>query len=217
MLEGFARINAEAPASWGPFTVISEVGRGSFGTVYKAVDPNLQLEVALKVIRSDHPDIAIDIARALSEGRLLAKIRHLNVVRVYRAERIDNEVGLSMELIKGHTLDSLVRQRGPYSASEAMLIGVDLCKALAAVHAAGIIHGDIKAHNVMREEGGRTVLMDFGAGKDMKRDKRPGGDFDGNSTLHCTRDIPRPEPHRSFRYLQSGRSSLLLGHRIVPS
>jgi serine/threonine protein kinase len=84
-----------------------------------------------------------------------------------------------MEFIKGRTLDGLVRERGPYSASEAMLIGVELCKALAAVHTAGIIHGDIKAHNVMREEGGRTVLMDFGAGKDVKREQRIGGDFVG--------------------------------------
>ena len=179
MLEGFSRINAATPMTWGPFPIISEIGRGSFGTVYRAVDPNLQLEVALKVIRSGNGDAPIDIARALSEGRLLARIRHSHVVRVYRAERVDNEVGLSMELIKGLTLDELVRQQGQYSASEAMLIGVDLCKALAAIHAAGIIHGDIKAHNVMREEGGRTVLMDFGAGKDVKNDQRAGGDFAG--------------------------------------
>jgi serine/threonine protein kinase len=179
MLEGFSRLNAEAPLSWGPFTVISEIGRGSFGTVYRAIDPNLQLEVALKVIKSDNPDAPIDMARALDEGRHLAKVRNSHVVRVYHAERIDNEVGLSMELIKGRTLDRLVREQGPYSAGEAMLIGLDLCKALAAVHAAGVIHGDVKAHNVMREEGGRTVLMDFGAGKDVKRDQRPGGDFAG--------------------------------------
>jgi len=167
LLESVARVTQDRPEIWGPFTISNEIGRGAFGAVYRAVDPNLQLEVALKVIRSGHPDLPIDSERALKEARLLAKIRHPNVVRVYRAERIGNEVGLSMELVKGQTLEHLVRQQAPYSANEALLIGLDLCRALAAVHGAGMLHGDIKARNVMREEGGRTVLMDFGAGKDL--------------------------------------------------
>jgi serine/threonine protein kinase len=85
-----------------------------------------------------------------------------------------------MELVKGQTLDEIVRRQAPFSATEATLIGIDLCRALAAVHAAGILHGDIKAHNVMREEGGRTVLMDFGTGRDLKRQlSGAGGDFAG--------------------------------------
>lgn len=173
LLEGLSRINEPMPVTWGPFTISGEIGRGSFGTVYRAVDPNLQLEVALKVIRH-FPGAAIDASRALSEARLLAQISHPNVVRVYRAERIGNEVGLAMELVKGHSLGALVKGQGPCSASEAMLIGVDVCKALAAVHAAKVLHGDIKAHNVMRAEGGRTVLMDFGAGKDLKSEAMQG-------------------------------------------
>lgn len=172
LLESVARVTQETPAVWGSFTISSEIGRGAFGAVYRAIDPNLQLEVALKVIRSGNPDAPIDTERALKEGRLLAKVRHPNVVRVYRAERIGHEVGLSMELIKGHTLEELVRRQAQYSANEAMLIGLDLCRALAAVHGAGMLHGDIKARNVMREEGGRTVLMDFGAGRDL--DANPG-------------------------------------------
>jgi eukaryotic-like serine/threonine-protein kinase len=172
LLESVARVTQETPSIWGPFTISNEIGRGAFGAVYRAVDPNLQLEVALKVIRSGLADAPINPERALKEARLLAKIRHPNVVRVYRAERIGNEVGLSMELIKGHTLEELVRRQAPYSANEAMLIGLDLCRALAAVHGAEMLHGDIKARNVMREEGGRTVLMDFGAGKDLKPDTR---------------------------------------------
>ena len=72
-----------------------------------------------------------------------------------------------MEFIKGRTLEHLLRTQGPFGAREAALIGLDLCRAVAAVHRAGLIHGDIKAHNVMREEGGRTVLMDFGASRDL--------------------------------------------------
>jgi hypothetical protein len=87
-----------------------------------------------------------------------------------------------MEFIKGRTLANLLSTQGPFSAREAALIGLDLCRALAAVHRARLIHGDIKAHNVMREEGGRTVLMDFGTGKDLARTRRDRGvsdDFAG--------------------------------------
>ena len=62
--------------------------------------------------------------------------------------------------------------RGPISAREAALVGLDLCRALAAVHQAGLVHRDVKPHNVMREAGGRIVLMDFGAGRDNERARR---------------------------------------------
>ena len=95
-------------------------------------------------------------------------------------ERIGGEVGLSMELIEGKTLDEIVRDQGPFSASEASLIGMDLCRALAAVHGAGLLHGDVKAHNVMRANGGRTMLMDFGAGRELSIEPAaPGSDFAG--------------------------------------
>jgi hypothetical protein len=70
-----------------------------------------------------------------------------------------------MELVEGQTLEEFLRAHGPFGPQEASLIGRDLCRAMAAVHQAGVLHGDIKAHNVMRESGGRIVLMDFGAGQ----------------------------------------------------
>ena len=166
-LEGLARSHEETPKQWGPFTIIGEIARGAFGTVYIATDPALGLTVALKVIRPRNPEAAIDPAKAFNEARLLAKITHPNVVRVFRVERIGYEVGLVMELVKGRTLDDLVLTESLFGPNEAALIGLDLCRALAAVHATGALHGDIKAHNVMRGEGGRTVLMDFGAAKDL--------------------------------------------------
>ncbi len=179
-LERFAQITEAIPATWGRFQIVSEIGRGTFGTVYCAIDPTLRLEVALKVIRSRIPGIPIDQDKALDEARRLVKVKHPNVVRAYGAELIDNEVGLSMELVKGQTLDEIVTRQAPFSANEAAVIGIDVCRALAAVHRADILHGDIKAHNVMREQGGRTVLMDFGTGRRLHREPaRPGNDFAG--------------------------------------
>lgn len=177
-LEGVARSHEAAPQTWGPFTIIGEIARGAFGTVYIATEPGLGT-LALKVIRPRNPDVAFDATRAFREARLLAKINHPNVVRVFRADRIENEVGLAMELIQGRTLDDLVQSQSPVSAREAAIIGLDLCQALAAVHKSGTVHGDIKAHNVMRADGGRIVLMDFGAAKNLAVPLSGGHDFVG--------------------------------------
>jgi serine/threonine-protein kinase len=158
-----------APATlgtWGDLTLMTRLGGGAFGDVYQAWDPKLAREVALKLLRR-RPSAGDVEALVINEGRLLARVRHPNVVTVFGADRIDGRVGLWMDYIKGRTLEQIVRQQGPFGADEAAVVGVDLCRALAAVHAAGLVHGDIKAHNVMREDGGRIVLMDFGAGREL--------------------------------------------------
>jgi len=152
--------------SWGHLTLLERIGTGAFGSVYRARDSKLQTDVALKLVPLRAESVG-DPVRSLKEARLLARIRHPNVVRVHGADVIDGRVGIWMEFVEGQTLAAMLRARGSLGAREAALIGADLCQALAAVHAAGLIHGDVKAGNVMREAGGRTVLMDFGTGKDV--------------------------------------------------
>ena len=153
--------------SWRHFTVVETIGDGSFGAVYRARDTKLQTDVALKLIPLP-ADRTVNLSRVLKEARLLARVRHANIVTVYGADVADGHVGIWMEFIEGRTLAALLRERGPLGAREAALVGADLCQALAAVHAARLVHGDVKARNVMRESGGRTVLMDFGTGKDLR-------------------------------------------------
>ncbi len=150
---------------WGHLRISEVIGEGSFGTVYRAWDTRLQCEVALKLIKASGVSHAFDLARALREARLLARVRHRNVVRVYGADSHAGRFGLWMEMIPGRTLDQVLTIQGPMGTSEVIPVGVDLCHALAAVHGAGLLHRDIKAHNVLREEGGRIVLMDFGTGR----------------------------------------------------
>ena len=162
------------PESWAHFKIVELIGEGGFGSVYRARDTNLQTEVALKLVelpggRELRP------AGALKEARLLARVRHTNVVTVHGADIVDGRVGIWMQLIEGQTLSTLLRSNGPFGAHEAALVGVDLCRALAAVHAAGLIHGDVKTRNVMREAGGRIVLMDFGTGRDLSALRLHGG------------------------------------------
>jgi methionine-gamma-lyase len=124
------------------------------------------------------------------EGVLLARVSHANVVTVYGAERHDGRVGLWMELVRGHTLEELLGRDGPLAERETVLVGLGLCRALAAVHAAGIIHRDVKSTNVMREEGGRIVLMDFGASVDPGKDGTVPLSGMSNPTLTIP-DLPR--------------------------
>jgi serine/threonine-protein kinase len=165
---------------WGPLTLQERIGRGAFGEVFRALDTRLHRDVALKLL---HPDAERrrDPDASIREGRLLARVRHPNVVTVHGADRIDGRVGIWTEFIQGRTLAHLVHEQGRFSPDEATAIGIDLCAALSAVHGAGLLHRDVKPQNVMREQGGRIVLMDFGAGKD-RPEEGPASDADRAGT-----------------------------------
>ena len=156
---------------WGRLTLLERIGQGTSCEVYRAWDTTLHREVALKLLHQ-HGEQAETQARLLDEARRLARLRHEHVVQVYGAEQHDGRVGLWMELVRGESLEHVVQTRGLLGAREAALIGLDVCSALAAVHAAGLLHRDVKAQNVMREERGRTVLMDFGTGEALSGTNR---------------------------------------------
>jgi serine/threonine-protein kinase len=165
-LAGICDAAREHVSTWGSLEIRGEVGHGSFGTVYRAWDTRLQRVVALKLLTGEHAQRQLT-STVIKEGRLLAQVRHPNVVTVHGADAIDGHVGIWMEFVVGQTLKEILQQHGPFGPQEAALVGRDVCRALAAVHRQGFLHRDIKAQNVMREAGGRTVLMDFGAGSPM--------------------------------------------------
>ncbi len=147
---------------WGALEVLEALDRGAQGEVYRAYDPLLAQTVALKLIRTDRAG-SPSLAQVLGEVRGLAQVRHPNVLSVYGAAEHDGRFCIWTELIDGQTLDQELDARGPLPIDDVLAIGRDLCAALAAVHARGLIHGDVKCSNVMRERGGRIVLADFGA------------------------------------------------------
>lgn len=162
--EGVAVPNRRAVLfRWGALEAEERLGEGSFGEVYRAFDPWLGRHVALKLFRDNRNGGA-----GLDEARRLARLRHRNVLGVYGCGVHDGRAGLWSELIAGRTLAAVVATDGAFAPEEAMRCGRGIAQALAAVHAAGLVHGDVKAENVMRESGGRIVLMDFGAGGDAR-------------------------------------------------
>jgi predicted Ser/Thr protein kinase len=195
---------ASGPTSaprWGRYHLVEKVGTGGFGQVYRAWDPELERELAIKILHAHIAD-GSSRERLRHEGRALARIRQANVVNVLGVEVQEGRAALCMEFVRGQTLDELVHTRGTYSAREAVLIGEDVCRALAAVHRAGYLHRDVKAKNVMREQAGRIVLMDFGTGREEQSPGRvPGGDMTG-TPLYMAPEVlaGRPASMRSDVY-----------------
>jgi TolB-like protein len=150
---------------WGHLQLLEPIGSGAFGQVYRAWDTRLEREVALKLLAAG--STSARASSVIQEGRLLARVRHANVVTIYGAEQIGNQVGLWMEYVKGRTLNQALEQGASFSATEAVTIGTGLAHAVSAVHKAGLLHRDIKSHNVMLADDGRVVLMDFGTGQPL--------------------------------------------------
>ncbi len=154
----------QPPKRWGHLLLIRKIGEGAYGEVYEALDTWLDHPRALKLLKPATANRA-SAPQILHEARKLVRVRHPNVVMVHGADSHDGRVGFWMDLIEGQTLEQRVRD-GRLSAGEAIYVGKELCRALAAVHQADLLHRDVKAQNVMRaSDGGRIILMDFGAGE----------------------------------------------------
>src|SRR5918994_1954988 len=148
----------------GPYHVISQLGAGGMGEVYRAHDPRLSREVALKVIRRvlsvgpDGQDDALD--RLLREAVLASALNHPNIVTIYETGVVDTDRYIAMELIEGTTLRQIAAQG--LAVGRAIGIARQIAEALAVAHVAGIVHRDIKPDNVMVRPDGYVKLLDFG-------------------------------------------------------
>lgn len=167
---------AEPAFQWGPLAAVEKLGEGGFAEVWRAWDASLAREVALKLRRGDPRSSGA--SRWLKEAQRLARVKHRNVLQVLGADVHDGRPGLWTELVRGRTLEERLQLEGPCGAAEAALVGMQVCEALAAVHGAGLVHGDVKTRNLMREGSpdadvrlthpGRIVLMDFGTASEAE-------------------------------------------------
>ena len=159
-VEDAATPEGRTSVEWKHLRILEKVGEGTSAEVFRARDDALERDVALKLFKASSLHLDVHKDRYLNEGQLLARFKHSNIVTVYGAAEDQGRVGIWMEFLDGKTLDAVVRE-GTLSPREASVIGIDLCRALAGMHAQHIVHLDVKATNVMRENGGRIVLMDF--------------------------------------------------------
>ncbi len=154
------------PSRWGELLLLEAVGSGRNGEVWRAWDPRLQREVALKLLRAAAPgaSAATEASPLLAEARTLASVRHANVVAVHGLAEHDGRGGVWMEYLHGATLADEIERHGALPVETVRDLARQLAQALAAIHGAGLVHRDVKPANVVLEPGGRVVLADLGLG-----------------------------------------------------
>lgn len=155
--------HAEVPEKIGSYAIVSELGRGGMGIVYKAYEEALDRYVALKVLNIELARDEDYSKRLLQEAQSNAKLEHPNVASVYSAGKDNGKLYIAMQYIDGMTLSEyLVRHKGPMPVNKAIVIAKSVASALQCAHEAGIIHRDIKPDNIMIDRKGKVRVMDFG-------------------------------------------------------
>ncbi len=165
------------PAQIGRFEVRSRLGIGGMGVVYAAHDPTLDRPVALKIIHAEvgDPHDSSGTSRLIREAQALAKLSHPNVVSIYEVGRVDDQICLVMELVRGLDLDRWLN-REKRSWDQILAVYTDAGRGLAAAHAAGLIHRDFKPGNAIVGDDGRIRVLDFGLARARARASDRAGD-----------------------------------------
>jgi serine/threonine-protein kinase len=152
----------------GPYQIISLLGVGGMGAVYRARDTRLHRDVAFKVLLPQFSGDADFLARFAREARVLASLNHPNVAQIYGLEEANGVRGLVMELVEGPTLADRIAG-GAVPVTEALDIAKQIAAAVEAAHEQGIIHRDLKPGNVKVGPDGRVKVLDFGLAKSVER------------------------------------------------
>ena len=166
----------------GVYEIVSPLGSGGMGEVYRARDTRLGREVAIKVLPAAVEREPERIARFEREARVLASLNHPHIAALYGMERSGDRHFLIMELVEGETLADRLR-RGPIPVEEALQIAIQIAEALEAAHEKGIIHRDLKPANIKISPDDKVKVLDFGLAKAMEPDARPGADATHSPTL----------------------------------
>ena len=150
------------------YEIISLLGQGGMGAVYKATDREVERAVALKVIRPElaiHPEI---LQRFKQELILARQVTHRNVIRIFDLGDADGIKFITMEFIEGRDLKSLLVEKGKLPPEQGVDIVQQVCLALEAAHSEGVVHRDLKPQNIMMDQTGRASVMDFGIARSLE-------------------------------------------------
>jgi tetratricopeptide (TPR) repeat protein len=151
----------------GPYQVLGEIARGGMGVVFEALDPRDGRAVAIKVLLGSHLATPTQRKRFQREAEALARVRHPGVVRVHgEGLTPQGQPYLAMERVEGESAQELIARQGPLAIELALQLAGELCSAVAACHAVGVLHRDLKPDNVLLGAGRRVKLTDFGLARD---------------------------------------------------
>jgi tRNA A-37 threonylcarbamoyl transferase component Bud32 len=185
----------------GRYQIIQRLGAGGMGVVYRAHDPQLDREVALKLLRAGRMGEQVAVLRMLREAKSAAKIRHPNVVTVYDAGQVDGRVFIAMELMRGTDLSKWFGGRPAWQ--DVVRVMLQAAQGLRAAHEAGLIHRDFKPDNVVLEHDGNVKVLDFGLARSA---------YDPDTHSLITRDFAKLVANASTNpHVKLTRTGALMG------
>ncbi|AFN75506.1 serine/threonine protein kinase with PASTA sensor(s) [Melioribacter roseus P3M-2] len=149
------------------YRIVSVLGKGGMGIVYKAYDTKLDRFVAIKMLNSDMYDRLKFIERFKREAKNQAKLSHPNIVTVYGFIEYDNLLGIVMEYVEGESLDKILRRQGRFNLYDVFYILKQILLGLGYAHSKGFVHRDIKPSNIVLNKEGVAKVMDFGISKSL--------------------------------------------------
>ena len=207
----------------GPYEILSRIGAGGMGDVYRASDTKLGRSVAIKVLPPGFVDDPERLARFQREARMLASLNHPNIVTIHSFEEIGGVHFLTMEMIEGQPLNQLI-PKGGLPVDRILDFAAAISDALAAAHEKGIVHRDLKPANVMVTDQGRVKVLDFGLAKDIREANSSDatlapdeytkvGVIVGTPAYMSPEQIARPHGRPSNRYLLAGHPVVRDGDR----
>ncbi len=166
------RAGLTAGTRLGPYVIVSALGAGGMGEVYRARDPRLNREVAIKVLPADRFTDEGRRRRFVQEAQAASALNHPHIVTIHEIEAHGDRDFIVMEFVRGKSLEALIPRQG-MRLSEALRVAIPVADALAAAHSRGIVHRDLKPANVMVGTDGTVKVLDFGLAKLLSTDSRP--------------------------------------------
>ena len=157
----------ESGTKLGHYEILSLLGKGGMGEVWRARDTKLGREVAIKTLPEEFAKDADRLARFEREAKLLASLNHPNIAAIYGLEEDGDRSYLVLEMVEGETLAERLDRSGPFPVDEVLGIGRQVAQALESAHARGITHRDIKPANIKITPEGRIKVLDFGLAKNV--------------------------------------------------
>lgn len=155
----------ETPESLGPYRILEEVGRGGMGVVYRAIQPSLGREVAVKVLRQARAEGAHCLERFQREAKIIARLNHPHIVTIHDIQEHKGLDYIVMDLIRGESLADYLDEKGVLSLQQSAQLTLQIAEALSHAHQRSVLHRDVKPRNVIFNEQGQILLTDFGLAK----------------------------------------------------